>query len=191
MRIIGGKLGGLRFRAPPGRATRPTADRVREGIASVLEARGAFQDALVLDLFAGTGALSFEALSRGASRALTVDHNRRILRALTEVAASLGLAEKITPLYLDLLRDPVAAADQIWRLQGSPFDLVFADPPYRYITGLPDLLAALVKRGLITSAGSIVIEYATKEPLPDLEAFVRVASYRYGDTTVALLRTQC
>ena len=65
MRIVGGRLSGRRFAAPGGRGTRPTPDRVREALASALESRGAFEDACVLDLFAGTGALSFEALSRG------------------------------------------------------------------------------------------------------------------------------
>ena len=76
MRIVGGSLGGRRFSGPPGDATRPTSERVREAIASALDARGWIEGAVVLDLFAGTGALAFEALSRGADRAFLVERSR-------------------------------------------------------------------------------------------------------------------
>ena len=79
MRIVGGRLSGRRFGATKGRGTRPTSDRVREALASALDARAAFDQASVLDLFAGTGALSFEALSRGAAEAVLVDRDPEAL----------------------------------------------------------------------------------------------------------------
>ena len=92
MRVIGGQLAGRRFGAPSGRGTRPTSDRVREALSSALESRGAFGDAVVLDLFAGTGALSFEALSRGAASAVLVDRDSRAIRELHEAEAQGGIA---------------------------------------------------------------------------------------------------
>jgi 16S rRNA (guanine966-N2)-methyltransferase len=190
MRIIGGRLGGLRFKGPTNWVTRPTADRVREGLGSILEARCVLEGAAVLDLFAGTGALSFEALSRGAARATAIDNDRRATRAIEQVAAQLGVADQIEILCMDLLRDPQAAAERIGRGGRGPFDLVFADPPYRDITALPELLAALVKREIIRQTSLIVVEHATKEPPTQFIDLVPIASYRYGDTTLALLHCQ-
>jgi 16S rRNA (guanine966-N2)-methyltransferase len=144
----------------------------------------------VLDLFAGTGALSFEALSRGAARALAIDKDRRAVRAMGEVATALGVAAQMDLLCLDLLRDPNAAAEKIRRSTNAPFNLIFADPPYRYITALPDLLVALLKEKMVGTTTLIVVEHATKEPPTKLIELVPVASYRYGDTTLALLRYQ-
>jgi 16S rRNA (guanine966-N2)-methyltransferase len=190
MRIIGGRFGGLRFKGPPDRATRPTADRVREALASILEARGAFVDAVVLDLFSGTGALCFEALSRGAARAVAVDNDRRAIQAIAEVAKTLNVADRIDILRLDLLKDPTAIAERIARAEQGPFDLVFADPPYRNITALPALLGALAKRSIFGSTTLVVVEHATKQPPTHLVALIPLASYRYGDTTLTLLRYQ-
>jgi 16S rRNA (guanine966-N2)-methyltransferase len=188
MRVIGGRLGGLRFKGPANRMTRPTADRVREGLASLLEARGAFVGAVVLDLFTGTGALSFEALSRGAARTVSVDKDKRALRAMAQVARTMGVLDKIYLLQLDLLREPARVATRIRRTEQGPFDLVFADPPYRYINALPDLVEALIKQEMINSAALIIVEHATRHPPTEFVELVPIASYQYGDTTLALLR---
>ena len=190
MRIIGGRLGGARFKGPPDRVTRPTPDRVREGLASILEARAALKGAAVLDLFAGTGALSFEALSRGAARAVAVDKDRRAIRAIAEVAKKFGIECKIEILRLDLLREPIFAAERILRTGYGPFDLVFADPPYRYINALPGLFDALAQRKILSETSLIVIEHATKQPPSEHLKLDPIASYRYGDTTLAILRSQ-
>ena len=113
MRIIGGRLSGRRFGALSGRGTRPTSDRVREALASALQARDAFDGACVLDLFAGTGALSFEALSRGASHAVLVDRDSRTVRQITQSAKELGLGEKVHAVRLDLLSDPASAVSKL------------------------------------------------------------------------------
>jgi len=110
MRIIGGRLSGRRFGAPSGRGTRPTSDRAREALASALESRGAFKGARVIDLFAGTGAFSFEALSRGASEAVAVDLDPRAIRQLTQSAKELGLGAEAAEVILPRIRDRGAKA---------------------------------------------------------------------------------
>jgi 16S rRNA (guanine966-N2)-methyltransferase len=163
---------------------------VREGLASILEARGAFAEAVVLDLFAGTGALCFEALSRGAARAVAVDKDRRAVQAIADVAKALDVTARLNILRLDLLKDPMAAAERIKRAEQGPFDLVFADPPYRNITALPVLLGALAKRAIFGSTTHVVVEHATKQPPTHLVDLIPLGSYRYGDTTLTLLRYQ-
>ena len=185
MRIVGGRLGGRRIAAPRGQSTRPTSERVREGIASALEARGRFEGAVVLDLFAGTGALGFEALSRGAARAVLVEKDAALARAIEKGARELGVGAEVSVLALDLERPP-----RTWmaRLPDVRFDLVFLDPPYARIDVVTTLLAALSESGKLSPDAAIVVEHARRGPptLPD--AFSEIATYRYGDTAV-LLRT--
>ncbi|HVY44643.1 MAG TPA: 16S rRNA (guanine(966)-N(2))-methyltransferase RsmD, partial [Minicystis sp.] len=126
MRVIAGALGGRRLVAPPGRATRPTSDRVREAVFSAL---GDVEGAVVLDLFAGTGALGIEALSRGAAHATFVENARASLAALRENLAALGLGATSS-----VIAQPAARA--VASLAGAPgpaFDLVLVDPPYAAI----------------------------------------------------------
>ena len=148
-------------------------------------------EATVLDLFAGTGALSFEALSRGAERAVAVEKDRRAARAIIDTAFRLGVQEKIRVLKLDLLKDPAAAAQRICLVHTGPFDIIFIDPPYQAIDELPPLLGELAERGILGPTTLIAIEHATKHPPQELPQLDRIARYRYGDTTLALLRHQC
>lgn len=186
LRIVGGRLSGRRFRGPGKNAknTRPTAERVREAVFSALEARGAVDGARVLDLFSGTGALAFEALSRGASSAFAVDGDRRCMTAIRSDGQSLGLDDLETA-SLDLLAKPAAVAA---RLQNrGPFDLVFVDPPYRDAAEVSALLVCLVAEGIIGEDALIVFEHASRDEFPIPATLVGVASYRYGDTAVAFL----
>ena len=123
-RVIAGALGGRRFAAPSGEATRPTAERVREALFSALAAD--LPDAVVLDLFAGSGALAIEALSRGASRAVLVESGRRAVAVIRRNLGDLGLDE---PAGRALVRG-VAARAFCAAPEGGPFDVVLADPPY-------------------------------------------------------------
>ena len=184
MRIVGGRLGGRRIAAPRGQSTRPTSERVREGIASALEARGWIEGARVLDLFAGTGALSFEALSRGAAQAVMVDSDPARVRAIEKAARELGLEREVRALAFDLERDPRALLARL--PEDSSFDLVFFDPPYARVGAVTPLLAALLESGKLTPGAAIVVEHARRAPptLPD--DFACVATYRYGDTAVIL-----
>lgn len=183
MRIIGGRLGGRRLAAPHGVSTRPTAERVREGIASALDARGLIEGAVVLDLFAGTGALGFEAISRGAARAVFVDRDRAVVGAIEKGARELGVAELVRALALDLEKPP---RSWIGRLPDERFDLVFLDPPYASIEVVTAVLAAAGESGKLQPGAAIVIEHARRRPPVLPPGFVEVASYRYGDTAVVL-----
>jgi len=180
VRIVGGALRGRRFPAPKGQGTRPTSERVREALASALEARGAIAGARVLDLFAGSGALAFEALSRGAVHAVLVESDRKAQRGLKQSAEALGLGERIT-----LRRDDLFGAKAPAAIAGlGPFDLVFADPPYARLAELTPLLEGLA--AALGEEAMIALERASQDALPS-HPFHVLASYRYGDTAVDLL----
>jgi 16S rRNA (guanine966-N2)-methyltransferase len=156
-RIIAGSARGRRISVPAGRETRPTADRVREGLFSTLESLlGSFAKVRFLDLYAGSGAVGLEALSRGAARAVLVESNPATARLITANADALGLAEAdVRLLHTErfVRRAP----------PGGPFDVVFADPPY----ALPDahLRAVLVDahvRGWFTDGAVVAVERPTR-----------------------------
>jgi len=185
MRIIGGRLSGRRFGAPSGRGTRPTSDRVREALASALESRGAFDGARVLDLFAGTGAFSFEALSRGAALAVVVDRDARASQQLTQSAKELGLSAEIRASRVDLLGDPKVAIGKLPRADEG-FSLVFADAPYAEIATVPPLLDALVASERLTPGAWIVVEHPATHDWSWPNGLASAADYRYGQTGISL-----
>ena len=185
MRVIGGRLSGRRFGAPSGRDTRPTSDRVREALASALESRGAFRGAHVLDLFAGTGAFSFEALSRGAASAIAVDRNPRVIRQLTESAKELGVGAEIRTSRVDLLGDPAAAVRRLPEVEND-FSLVFADAPYADIGAVPPLLDVLVGTGRFAAGAWVVIEHPAGHDWTWPNQLASEADYRYGQTGISL-----
>ena len=121
MRIIAGELRGRTIEAPPGLGTRPTADRLRETLFSMLSSRlGTFEGLRVADLFAGSGALGFEALSRGAATATFVENDGQAAAIIKRNAAKLGVADRVDVVVASALSLP----------RREPFDLIFADPPY-------------------------------------------------------------
>lgn len=182
MRIVGGELSGRRFSGPKGDATRPTAERVREAVFSALEARGVVVDARLLDLYAGTGALAFEALSRGATDAVSVERDPRIARAIESDARALGLDGRHETLVLDLTKPSTLA-----RLRG-PFTLVLADPPWDELGRAVDVLSALTASDRLTSDAHVVLVHAQRDPHPALTPCDELATYRYGDTAVVVYR---
>ena len=123
MRVVAGVAGGRRLQAPPGRDIRPTSDRVREAVFSSLASQGAIDGATVLDLFAGTGALGIEALSRGAAGATFVDDNPAAVRTIEANLAGTGLAGQARVVRADVLR---------WLTTAVPADLALVDPPYAF-----------------------------------------------------------
>ena len=179
MRITGGKLRSRRLVAPKGDATRPSSDRVRESLFSILGSRCV--DAHVLDLFAGTGALAFEALSRGARGAVLVDRSREALTAIRANAATLGLAN-VSRIVSDSVERALATLDA-----ADPFDLVFVDPPYKDTSdgSVARILEALTRRSLLAPDGLLVLEHAERDASPDLPGLARVDVRRYGDTALA------
>jgi 16S rRNA (guanine966-N2)-methyltransferase len=178
MRVIAGRLGGRELRAPPGRGTRPTAGRVREALFSML---GALEGDAVLDLFAGTGALGIEALSRGAARAVFVEHDGRAVRALRANLAALGLGSE----EAQVRRQEALAALRAARRAGETYDLVLIDPPYRSARELAGELAGALLP-LLAPRARVAVESDRRAPLV-LELEV-VRERRYGDTSITIHR---
>ena len=177
MRVIAGRFGGRRLTAPQGRDVRPTADRVREALFASLDAGGALAGARVLDLFAGTGALGLEALSRGAERAVFVEQDRGAATALQANLGTLGLEAE----EAQVRRADVAKALRDARERVETYDLVLCDPPYRHAAGLgPTLSDAL--RPVLAPAARVVTESDRRAPLAlDLPL---TDERRYGDTLI-------
>ena len=172
MRVIAGTYGGRRLQAPPGEATRPTSDRVREALFSILGDR--VQGARVLDLFAGSGALGVEALSRGAASATFVDSAPAAIRALRANLEALGAeAEVVRADALHWLRSAPAAARQ--------YDLVFLDPPYRRAGELGAPLSAALAP--VLAAGALVVAEADRRAPLEL-TMPATDERRYGDTLI-------
>ena len=186
MRIVAGTWRGRQLASPAGDVTRPTSDRVREALASALEARGAFAGARVLDLFAGTGALGLEALSRGAASLLCVEHDKSALRCLRDNVATLGAGDRCQVLALDLLGPVATVCGRLEHSGLSPFSLVLADPPYALADDAVRLIAELHARGLFAPDALVAVEHDSKHPLPLPAAFRELARYAWGDTRVAL-----
>jgi 16S rRNA (guanine966-N2)-methyltransferase len=167
MRVVAGELRGRRIEAPPGNDTRPTTDKVREAVFNALGSLDLIRDAVVVDLYAGTGALGIEALSRGAASCTFIERDRTALRTLRGNLAHLGLQDRAT----------VLAGDARVLAPGVPADVVLADPPYGF-DAWPELLAAV-------RADFVVAESARAiEPPPGWDA---VRSKRYGRTWVTFL----
>jgi len=176
MRIVGGTLGGRVLKAPPGRATRPTSEKVREALFNIL---GSVEGAHVLDLFAGSGALGIEALSRGAAHVTFVDGGKPALIAVRANLADLGVAGRAQV----VAGDAVAQAARLVPTQ--PWRLVFVDPPYaselasRAVLALP---AANLAPDVV-----VVIEHDRRNAPPDaLGSLLRTDERRYGDTMISL-----
>lgn len=187
MKIIGGEFGGRLLVTPAGSATRPSASRVREGVASALDARGLLAGARVLDLFAGSGALGFEALSRGAAFLVAVDASPRAVRSIDQNAAALSVSARVRVVKADLWARPVAIATRLARGEGAPFALAFVDAPYAHQARVPDLLARLAAGGVFAPGATVVVEHtATASPTWPATLTAR-QMYRYGDTAVTLL----
>lgn len=184
MRIVGGSLSGRRFTGPSGEKTRPTSERVREALASAIESRGGFEGTRVLDLYAGTGAMAFESLSRGAHAAVLVDVDGRTARAIEGAAAELGLDDRATVVIADL-RTPGAIARIA--VAGGPFDRVFVDPPYAEIGQVAPLIERLLGQGLIAPGCILAIEHAKKHAPGAIVGLATIAHRHYGDTSVLLL----
>jgi 16S rRNA (guanine(966)-N(2))-methyltransferase RsmD len=171
MRVIAGRLGGRRLIAPKGAATRPTADRVREAVFSVL---GDVTDLTVLDLFAGSGALGIEALSRGARSAEFVERAAPALAALGQNLEALGLDE---PVHRGDARSFVGNASRA----GRTYDLIFLDPPYRDAERLGGELAL---SDILAPDGRLVTESDHRSPLA-IALPIRFER-RYGDTLIRI-----
>ena len=182
MRVIAGSAKGRRLKTSGSRATRPTADRVKEAMFSILDSRVELDGAEVLDLFAGSGALGIEALSRGAAHALFVEERREAVHALQQNIEACQFESRTRVLPMTI----TAALKRLAR-DGQRFDGVLLDPPYSeglVATTLERLIAAAIVR----PSGWIVIEHHVDEPPPVLPPLHLTQTRRYGKTAVTLLR---
>jgi 16S rRNA (guanine966-N2)-methyltransferase len=175
-RIVAGTAGGRRLKVPP-KGTRPTSERVREALFNALETAGELDGARVLDLYAGSGALGLEALSRGAADALFVEADRRAVDVLRGNVTALGLGGTVRAGQVEAV---VAAPAP------SAFDLVLADPPYAVdAAALGSVMAALAAGGWLGPAALVVIERAARDGEPDWPpGFEPTRAKKYGDTAV-------
>ncbi|MCX6397653.1 MAG: 16S rRNA (guanine(966)-N(2))-methyltransferase RsmD [Propionibacteriales bacterium] len=181
-RIIAGTAKGRKLRTPPGDATRPTSDRVREALFSALESRfGSLHGLRLLDLYAGSGAVALEAASRGASGVVAVESDRRTAALISENIRTLGLAVEVR-------------ADTVERVLGTaprdPYDVVFLDPPYPLAAeDVAAVLGLLVDRDWLAPGAAVVVERSRRsvEPAwPDGHGGTR--SKKYGDTVLWYLQ---
>lgn len=179
MRVIAGSLRSRRLRVPP-KGVRPTSDRVREAMFSAL---GDLSDARVLDLFAGSGALGVEALSRGASSCVFVERSRPSLAVLESNLRELELDDASEVVPVDALR----ALSQLAR-RGLSFDLVLLDPPYDTPLITP-ALEGLRDLGMVSSDGMVVVERAKRHSLGPTEGWRQEREREYGQTVVHYLRS--
>jgi 16S rRNA (guanine966-N2)-methyltransferase len=189
MRIVGGAYRGRGLIAPPGTSTRPTSDRAREAIFNVLEHAPwspGLADARVIDLFAGSGALGLEALSRGAAFCLFVETDPAARGVIRENAEALGAKGELFGRTRIHRRDatdlgPRPGAD------GPPFDIAFLDPPYA--KGLGErALAELAAGGWLAEGALVVFERGEAEPAPDMPGYEMLDERRYGAAKVLFAR---
>ena len=183
MRIVGGRLRGRNLAAPKSQAIRPTSDRLRESVFNILA--HAYGDpvtgARVLDLFAGTGALGIEAISRGAAFALFIDDGAEARALIRQNVDALGLGMVTRVFRRDATR--LGAAHPV-----EPFGLVFLDPPYRKGLAAPSL-ASLRDGGWLRPDALVVVEEAADADFAPPVGFSEVERRTYDDTFVAFLRT--
>jgi 16S rRNA (guanine966-N2)-methyltransferase len=170
LRITGGELGGRRIQAPKGAKLRPTTERVREAVFSIL---GDVSGARVLDLFCGTGALAIEALSRGAAEATLVDTHPAAARRNLEALELAGRAQAVRSDAVRFLR----------RVESGSYDLVLCDPPYKLADRLAADLDPLI-RDALAEGGRVMVESSPERPLP--LTLPLITERAYGDTLVRI-----
>lgn len=179
-RIIAGALGGRRLSAPPGAGTRPTSDRVREALFSALEAMCDLADARFADLYAGSGAVGLEALSRGAAHVLLVESDpraSRVIRGNVDMLRAGAAVRVVTGKVAQVLAGQPA---------DGPYDVVFADPPYAApAEEVTAVQTALLAGGWLAADAVVVIERGTRgSPLTWADGITAERSRRYGETTL-------
>lgn len=175
MRIISGLYKGRKITGYDVEGTRPTQDRVRESLFGMIQAE--LRDASVLDLFAGTGSLGFEALSNGAQTCMFVDSNSKCITNIKRTTQEFGI-ENANFLNLDYQK-----ALSIFEENHQSFDLIFLDPPYRY-QNIEEILERLVKNHLIHDGGIVVCEFENDELKENYEMLKKRKEKKYGNKTI-------
>lgn len=178
MRIIAGSARSRVIEAPKGRDTRPTLDRVRENLFNILQGR--MTDAKVLDLFAGSGALSLEAVSRGAAMAVMADHDRAAIAAEKRNVQALRFEE-----HTRIIHAPWQQTVQLLAQEGAKFDLIFLDPPYA-MAGLAQVMASLIP--LMAEDALVVVEHEARTAPEASDAFEKTDERKWGYVGVSFFR---
>lgn len=178
MRIVGGEHGGRKLKAPPGRGTRPTSEKVREALFDILAA--SVPGSRFLDLYSGTGAVGLEALSRGAAEAVLVESRGRALSALRANVLELGVrGARVLPLAAE-------RALGVLRAEGFEADVAFCDPPYSD-PAWPGLLSRFGELLPMRPGGRLVVEHEARTAPAVPGGFALVKAYRYGDTGLVVM----
>lgn len=173
-KITGGELSSRKLKSPKGMHVRPTPGRVKESLFSILMHR--IEGANVLDLFAGTGAIGFEAASRGAARVVSVEGHRETAQAIEEAVTQLDIADRVT-----VVAAPAERA--LYRIEG-PFDIVYLDPPYADEIPL-QVFRLLLERSLLAPDALVIYEHQAKRILPDIPGYRSTREEVYGDVALA------
>lgn len=184
MRIIAGDAKGRRLFTPSGREVRPTSDRVKESLFNILGE--AVPGAVVLDLFAGTGNLGLESLSRGAERSIFIDNSRDSIRIVNDNIRNLKYEE-----YCEVYNNDALSALAVLKKRQIIFDIIFVDPPYsREI--IPEILRKITELDLLNDKGIIAAEHDIKDKLPDrILNIIKYKSSVYGDTILSFYKREC
>lgn len=181
MRVISGSAKGRPLKAVPGNGTRPTTDKVKEAMFSIIGPY--FDGGHVLDLFAGTGGLGIEALSRGMEHGVFIDMEYKSIEVIKSNVQSARLTEQA-----EIYRNEAGRALKVLQKREAIFDLVFLDPPYRMKNGI-ELMQEMHERGLLNPGATIVLEFETGHPYPtECQHFIGVRQAEYGDTTLYVYR---
>lgn len=182
MRIIAGKFRSRRIFAPPGEATRPTSDRLRETLFNVIS--GDVPGSVFLDLYAGSGAVGLEALSRGAVKVYAVERDRAAQRLVEQNLAALGITE-----HFELLKTDVAPGLRELAADGVQFDIVFLDPPYEDHGAYERSARLLAKLMLVKDGGLVIAEHEKHfDPGERLSGFARYRTLKQGDAVLSFYK---
>lgn len=175
MRIITGKLKGRTIPTPKTDKLRPTSDRTKEGLFSVIQARRWLENTRVLDLFAGSGNLGFEALSRGAASCLFVDQEKAHLKHIEKLGETFGIAGQIQTLQ--------SSVEDYLQKSGIPFDFIFADPPYDYFL-MEEMIETVFSQSWLKDDGWFILEHDKRHDFSSHQKCV--FSKAYGRTIVTI-----
>lgn len=178
MRIIGGKLRGLRLNPPKGLPVRPTTDLAKEALFNILQNQIDIADTRILDLFSGTGNLSLEFASRGAAEVIAVDKSIRCVHYLKDTARQHGL-EQIKTYNADVFK--------YLELENEKYDLIFADPPYD-LSRIPEIIKIVFERELLSPDGILIVEHQTMQNLSNHPAFSE--QRKYGHSSFSFFRNE-
>ena len=178
MRVISGKYRGKKLFAPEGDDVRPTTDRIKETVFNILCAKSDFNEAKVLDLFSGSGALGIEAISRGATQVVFVDKSRDSIALTRKNLAHVGVSGEVYNTDFKVA---------LKKLSGRQFDFIFLDPPY-FGKNEQEIFDLIEKYDLLTEKGIIFLEHSTKIDLPDTGKRYIIDNRSCGNTSITFLQ---